>query len=105
MIVDATLGACGAVARADAAVVLASKVVGALAVGRALGPLALLVRVAEEAVLAVTARFVETVDLAERVNAALGDQAGVDTLAVDAGLGQRALVVAATANCIEDERN
>lgn len=99
MIVDRADGAGRAVAGTDAARVPAGQVVGALVVGGALGSLAALVRIAEVAVLAVAARLVVAVDAAERVRAALCYQTGVHAQAVDAGLAQGALVVAAAADC------
>jgi hypothetical protein len=98
MMDDMTVGARGAVAGTRATGVATGEVVGTVVVYGALGPLALLVGVAEEALPAVAARLVVAVDLAECVIPALGYQAGVDALAVDAGLGEGALVTTAAAN-------
>ena len=98
MIDDVALGTVWTIARIDAARVTACQSLSALVVTGALGPLAMLERIAKVAFLAVTASFVVAVDFAQSIRTALSDLTGVDALVVNASLTEGTLVVSSASN-------
>lgn len=82
-----------AIARIDASFVSASQVVGAVVVARAFWSFARHQRVSAVAFVAMTARLVVVVSLADGVGAALSKLAWVGTFPVDAGFHWRAVAV------------
>lgn len=87
-----------AVAGIDALEIATGQEGSAVIVAGALGPFAYLVRITRVPVGTVTSCLVISVGGAQRIDTALCDQTGVDTLVVDTGLNQRAFVIVTTAD-------
>lgn len=99
MIDDGALRGRWTVARVNASLVATGQRGCTIYVSGALRPLAYSVRITLVSFGTVAPRSVVPIGCTERVDPALGHQAGIHALVVDAGLSQRALAVPATSDC------